>query len=136
MGRIADPVPAGDERSAQNVKTGLGWPLRLLCAAHPPFRHETIAHPWLGLDVLPAGLTLQFFPELPDEDAQVLRLMGRLPTPYGCQQSPMRHDFSRIASQVDKKVKLLGRQVDGLALDGDGVGRCIHHKITYLDGRS
>ncbi len=56
---------------------------KLLGVPHPAFGDEAIADPWLGLDVLPAGLVFELFAQLADKHAQILRLMRRLrrPTP-------------------------------------------------------
>ncbi len=68
-----------------------------------------------------AGFAFEFFAQLADEDAQILRLMRRLRAPDGSQQRAMRHHLAGVAGQMQQQIEFLGREVNGLALHGDGV---------------
>ena len=51
------------------------------------FGEETITDPGLGLNVLPRTFGFEFAAKLADKDAQILRLVRRLASPYGRQQA-------------------------------------------------
>lgn len=98
------------------------------------FRVETVADPRLGLDVLFTRFALKFFAQLPDKDAQILRLVGRLRTPHRGQQRTVRHHPACVAREVQQQVEFLGRKVDGLALHSDAMGVCVNDKVTRFNG--
>ncbi len=48
----------------------------------------------------------------------------------------MRHHLAGVARQVQKQIEFLGREMNGLALHGDGMGSLIDDEVASLDGRS
>jgi len=58
----------------------------------------------------------ELFAQLADEDAQVLRLMGRLRSPDGGEQGAMGHDLAGVTRKVDEQFELLGVRWMGLPL--------------------
>ena len=91
---------------------------------------KAVANPWLGLDILLAGFGFEFLTKLANKDAEILGLVGRLRSPDSGKQGAMSDHFARMARQVKKKLKFLGRQVDGFAGNLDTVGSGINDKIA------
>src|SRR3984957_20691353 len=104
--------------------------------AAPAFGDESVAHPWLGLDVLAARFALEFLAQLADEDSQVLGLMRGLCAPDRRQQGAMCHHLTGVASQVQQQLEFLGREMGWLALNGEGVRLHVNYKVACFEGGS
>ena len=79
----------------------------LFFVAAPSLGDKAIADPRLSLDVLLAGLGLKLLSQLADKDAQILRLVGRLRSPYSGKQGAVGHHLSRVAGQVKQQIEFL-----------------------------
>ena len=86
----------------------------LFFVAGPAFGDEAVADPGLGLDVLLAGLGFELLAQLADEDAEILRLVGRLRAPDGGEQGAVGDHLAGVAGQVREQIEFLGREMDGL----------------------
>src|SRR5271156_3713761 len=102
----------------------------LLFVTAPALGDKSVNHPRLGLDVLAARFALELLAQLTHEDPQVLGLMRGLRTPDYRQQRAMGHHLAGIASQVQQQIEFLRREMDGLALDCNGVSLHVNHKVT------
>lgn len=95
--------------------------------------NEAVADPGLGLDVLTAGFGLEFFAQLPDEDAEILRLMGRLGPPHGREQGTVGDDLAGVAGKVKEEFEFLRRKVQRPTHDLDAVCRRIDDEVAGGD---
>ena len=100
----------------------------------PALGDEAVAYPGFCLDVLSSGFRFELFAQLSYEYAQILGLVRGLRSPDGGEQYAVGHDLACIARQIEQQVELLGRKVDGLSLDGDGVRQRVHYEVALLDG--
>jgi len=73
--QVHDVEPIHLRESIRKSGRDDGEPEYLLTLPGKAFRHEAIPDPGFGLDVLFAGLGLEFFAQLSHKDAEVLRLM-------------------------------------------------------------
>src|SRR5271167_437000 len=76
------------------------------CLFGDAFGQEAITDPGLGLDILPRTFGFEFAAKLADEDAQILRLVRRLASPYRRQQGAMGKGLARIACHVEQQIEL------------------------------
>lgn len=97
------------------------------------FRNEAVADPGFGLYVLLASFSLEFLAELPNEDAEILRLVGRLGAPNGSEQSAVSYDLSGMAGEMQQQIELLGGEMNWSAKDGDGMRIRIDNEISGFD---
>ena len=61
-------------------------------------------------------LPFELAAKLTDKDAQILRLMRRLGSPYGRQQGAMGEGLAGMPRQVEEQLELRGRQVQAFAV--------------------
>ncbi len=62
-------------------------------------RRQPIADPWLGQQISRREGIMNFAPQTGDEDAQIVRLLRVMRTPYFLQKKTMGKDFAGVADQ-------------------------------------
>src|SRR5208337_1237124 len=93
-----------------------------------------VADARLGLDDSGRGrVAFDLSPELADEDAQILRILGVRGAPDGRQDLAMGDDASRIAKKDRQKLIFLRRQLDRRAVAGDQPLVEVHHDPVDLN---
>src|SRR5262245_22260433 len=74
---------------------------------------EAIANPRFCEDVLgSAGIRLDLFSKIGDEDAQVITLISVVWSPHGLEQFSMRNRLAGIGDKISKKIELFWSQAN------------------------
>jgi len=97
------------------------------------FGGEAIADPGFALDIARVSGTFDFFAELGDEDAKVLRLVDAAGSPDGAEQGFVGEDAAGILREDDQEIELLGGEVDLIAAERDGVRLPVDVEVSFGD---
>src|SRR5262249_13817743 len=95
---------------------------------------EPVSHPRLGEDVARRIFRFDFFSELIDKDAQVLRLLNALWPPDGLQQHAMGQHLFRMPRHINQQVEFFWGEMYLFSGYGNDSGLQVDMKITNLDG--